>query len=75
VTIDPSGTIAFFDELLDNDNYGTTRGTGVLRKVTTGEGEKATSRWMVAQYSLSIPIPNPIAKRVAAMVKTEEKKK
>lgn len=71
VTIDPSTTIAFFDELLDNENYGTTRGTGVLRKV--GEGEAA--RWMVVQYSLSIPIPNPIAKRVAAMVKTEETKK
>ncbi|MDP1661435.1 MAG: nuclear transport factor 2 family protein [Phycisphaerales bacterium] len=71
VTIDPSTTLAFFDELLDNENYGTTRGTGVLRKV--GEGEAA--RWMVVQYSLSIPIPNPIAKRVAAMVKTEEAKK
>lgn len=69
------GTIAFFDELLDNENYGTTRGTGVLVKVTTGEGDKAESRWKVSQYSLSIPIPNAIAKRVAAMVKTEEKKK
>ena len=75
VTVDPSGTVAFFDELLDNENYGTTRGTGVVRKVTTGEGENAKSRWLVAQYSLSIPIPNPLAKRVAAMVKTEEKKK
>lgn len=74
VVIDPSGTVAFFDELLDNENYGTTRGTGVLRKVTTGEGDKAVSKWMVAQYSLSIPIPNPLAKRVATMVKAEEKK-
>lgn len=68
-------TVAFFDELLDNENYGTTRGTGVLRKVTIGEGENAKTMWKVSQYSLSIPIPNPIAKRVAAMVKTEEKKK
>lgn len=75
VTIDPSGTVAFFDELLDNDNYGTTRGTGVLRKITSGEGDKTTTIWRVAQYSLSIPIPNPLAKRVAAMIKAEEKKK
>jgi dienelactone hydrolase len=67
---DGTGTVAFFDELLDNENYGTTRGTGVLRKV--GEGEAAV--WRVSQYSLSIPIPNAIAKRVATMVKTEEKK-
>jgi pimeloyl-ACP methyl ester carboxylesterase len=67
-------TAVFFDELLDNESYGTTRGTGVIRKVTTGEGEKAKTEWKIAQYSLSIPIPNPIAKRVAVMVKAEEKR-
>ncbi|MBY0307603.1 MAG: nuclear transport factor 2 family protein [Phycisphaerales bacterium] len=67
--------VAFFDELLDNESYGTTRGTGVLRRVTVGKGESARTEWKVAQYSLSIPIPNPIARRVAAMVKTEERKK
>ncbi|MFT3686279.1 MAG: nuclear transport factor 2 family protein [Phycisphaerales bacterium] len=67
-------TTVFFDELLDNENYGTTRGTGVVRKVTTGEGENAKTEWKIAQYSLSIPIPNPIAKRVATMVKAEEKR-
>lgn len=78
VSPDPSGTVIFFDELLDNDSYGTTRGTGVLRKVNvggkTGDDAKAATVWRVAQYSLSIPIPNPLAKRVAAMIKTEEER-
>lgn len=55
------GNIAFFDELLWSDKYGLCRGTGVLTKY----GDK----WLISQYSLSIPIPNEIAKGVVADIK------
>jgi len=55
------GEIAWFDELLDNDKYGVCRGTGVLRRI---DGE-----WKIAQYSLSIPIPNAIALDVVEMIR------
>jgi ketosteroid isomerase-like protein len=48
--------IAFFDELLDNDNYGRCRGTGVVIKTSHG--------WKILQYNLSIPVPNAIANNV-----------
>lgn len=55
---------AWFEETLDSAAYGTTRGTGVLLK---GEGG-----WKIAQYSLSIPVPNDIAKDVTAQIKAFE---
>ena len=45
------GTIAWFDEDLDTPNLGPARGSGVLLRDTKGD-------WKVAQYNLSIPIPN-----------------
>ena len=33
VEFDPTGNVAWFDEILDNAHYGETRGTGVLRIV------------------------------------------
>lgn len=57
----PDGNAAFFDELLDNDGLGETRGSGVLVRDVTG--------WKVAQYNLSIPIPNPLADSVAGMIR------
>jgi hypothetical protein len=55
VTISPDGHTAWFDELLDSASYGECRGSGVLRQVG---GE-----WKIAQYNLSIPIPNALAKQ------------
>lgn len=52
--------VAWFMEILSNASYGITRGTGVLEKV---EGE-----WKIAQYHLTIPIPNAMAKSVAAQI-------
>jgi SnoaL-like domain len=51
IAIAPDGTIAWFDELLDNAKYGECRGTGVLRREGLG-------RWLVVQYSLTKLIPN-----------------
>ena len=62
VYFSPSHDVAWFDELLDNESLGETRGTGVLIK----EGET----WKVTQYHLTIPIPNAIADSVAQQIKT-----
>ena len=48
--------LAFFDELLENNNYGQCRGSGVLRLTSSG--------WKILQYNLSIPVPNGIASDV-----------
>jgi ketosteroid isomerase-like protein len=48
------GRTAWFDEVLDTPNLGPARGTGVLVK----EGRV----WRIAQYNLTVPIPNPLMK-------------
>lgn len=50
VDVSLDGTTAWFDEDLFNEKYGMTRGTGVLRLLG--------GQWRIAQYSLSIPVPN-----------------
>lgn len=62
-----SGEVAWFHEVLDNKNYGTTRGTGVL-VLEQGKG------WRIAQYHLTIPIPNNIAGNVTQIIKAYEAK-
>lgn len=64
VTFDPTGTVAWFDEILDNANYGETRGTGVMRRV----GDE----WKIAQYHLTIPVPNALAAEVVEMIRRME---
>ena len=54
VAMSENGAVAWFDETLDTPNLGPARGSGVLVK-TAGE-------WKIAQYNLSIPIPNELAK-------------
>ncbi len=61
VEFDPTGTVAWFDEILDNANYGETRGTGVLRL--------AGDRWKIAQYHLTIPVPNALADTLVGMIR------
>lgn len=56
-----SGNFAWFDEILENANYGTCRGTGVLQKVK--------SKWKVSQYHLTIPIPNSLADTVVKLIR------
>ncbi|MFC3069847.1 nuclear transport factor 2 family protein [Phenylobacterium soli] len=62
----PCGCIAWFDELLDSDSYGTTRGTGVLRKTRAG--------WKIAQYAMTFPIPNALAKDMTGQIRAYEAK-
>lgn len=63
LAFDPSGTVAWFDEVLDNANYGETRGTGVLRLI---DGE-----WKIAQYHLTIPVPNALAGELVEMIRRQ----
>ncbi|MCF6193273.1 MAG: nuclear transport factor 2 family protein [Kangiellaceae bacterium] len=52
---------AWFDEMLDNDKYGETRGTGVLVKTNAG--------WKITQYHLTIPVPNELAIPLVKLIK------
>lgn len=59
------GDVILFDELLNSPAYGVSRGTGTLIK-TDGY-------WKIAQYHLSFPIPNEIAKQITAEIKAAKK--
>ena len=64
VVILPGGVTARFDEILSNESYGTCRGTGVL--ILT------PADWRISQYSLTIPIPNELARDVVRRIKEFE---
>ncbi|MFG0258544.1 MAG: nuclear transport factor 2 family protein [Phycisphaerales bacterium JB043] len=65
VVIDLERGYAWFDELLDNERYGTSRGTGTLSRDTHGA-------WKIEQYHLSFPIPNDIAASLTDQIKSFE---
>lgn len=60
------GRVAWFDELLDSATYGECRGSGVLEKTDGG--------WKIAQYHLTIPMPNDLAKELVARIREAGKK-
>lgn len=66
ITDVPCKCIAWFDELLDSKNYGTSRGTGVL--------VKKNGSWKIAQYALTFPIPNDLAKGMTEEIRSFEAK-
>jgi hypothetical protein len=61
VTLAEDGSTAWFDEMLENQSYGTTRGTGVLVRTAGG--------WKIVQYHLTIPLPNDLARDVVQMIR------
>ena len=61
ITATQASNVFFFDELLENKNYGRCRGSGLL--ISTKNG------WKILQYNLSIPVPNAIALQVVASIK------
>ena len=61
VYIAPGGQAAWFDERLDNANLGETRGSGALIR----EG----GDWKITQYNLTIPVPNELARELAAKIR------
>lgn len=58
VSVSCDGQTAWFDERLEHAQYGQARGTGVL---------VLEDDWRVAQYSLSFPIPNAVAREVVQL--------
>lgn len=63
VQLGSTGTIAWFDEVLHNDQLGACRGSGVLVLEQGG--------WKIAQYNLSVPIPNELVLDVVAQIRGE----
>lgn len=61
IAIAPGGGTAWFDERLENANLGETRGSGVL--------VMEDGAWKIAQYNLTIPIPNEMAREVAQRIR------
>lgn len=64
VSFSEGGQLAWFDELLWNEGYGTCRGSGVLVKSKDG--------WQIAQYNLTFPIPNALAGEFTTKIKAHE---
>lgn len=56
--------VAWFDEVLDSESYGVTRGSGVLRKTRDG--------WKIEQYVLSFAVPNARADAVVEAIREVE---
>lgn len=61
ISISADGTSAWFDETLENANLGDTRGSGAL--------VKRNGEWKVAQYNLTIPIPNDLAREFVGIIR------
>jgi SnoaL-like domain len=64
ISFSPDRNTAWFDEMLDTPNMGVCRGSGVL--VRAGE------TWKIAQYNLSIPIPNALTDEVVKRIRKEK---
>ncbi len=67
ISLVKQGQVAFFDEILFSESYGTCRGSGLLVKTDQG--------WKISQYNLSIPMPNGLAKALVKQIKVFEQSK
>ena len=67
LTLSKDGNIAWFDEELATPNLGPARGSGVMVKEGT--------TWKIAQYNLSVPIPNDVFADVKKLIVEWERKK
>jgi uncharacterized protein (TIGR02246 family) len=67
VSFSKDGAVAWFDEALSTPNMGPARGSGVLVK----DG----GAWRIAQYNLSLPIPNDLMKELKARIEAHENAK
>lgn len=65
VDVSDDGNTAWFDERVDNAKYGACRGTGVL--------VKSRGQWRIAQYNLSVPVPNDLMLRLVEMIRGQDK--
>jgi hypothetical protein len=67
VSFSADGSVAWFDEMLDTPNLGPSRGSGVL--------VRENGQWKIAQYNLSVPIPNDLMDDFKKRIEEYEKKK
>ena len=63
VDYSPDKSVAWFDEILDNDRFGITRSSGVVIR--------EEQRWKIVQYHLTVPVPNDLMDRVVQMIRDE----
>jgi pimeloyl-ACP methyl ester carboxylesterase len=61
ISFNADRTTAWFDETLENAKLGSCRGSGVLIK--------SAGRWLVAQYNLSVPVPNELMTDVVRQIR------
>ena len=66
VSFSADGAVAWFDEALDTPNLGPSRGSGVL--------VRENDQWRIAQYNLSVPIPNDLMDDFKKRIEGFEKK-
>lgn len=66
ISFNKERNLAWFDEILANAKYGTSRGSGVLRL--------ENNKWKIAQYHLTFPIPNDLAAKFTTEIKEFESK-
>ncbi|MEP5766178.1 MAG: nuclear transport factor 2 family protein [Halieaceae bacterium] len=62
LTVAASGDWARFDELLDNATLGQCRGSGLLLR--------QQGAWRIAQYNLSVPVPNAMVVDLARAIRS-----
>lgn len=55
--------VAWFDEILESDRFGVVRSSGVV--------VREDHRWKIAQYHLTVPVPNDLMDQVVAMIRAE----
>jgi hypothetical protein len=60
VEFSADGRTAWFDEMLDTPNMGLCRGSGVLALIA--------GKWKIAQYNLSVPIPNSMLNGIVKQI-------
>jgi len=68
VSIGPRGDVAWFDEVVRNENYGDLRGTGVLVRNPEAEHGSIERQWQIAQYNLTFMVPNDLADEYLGLV-------
>ena len=66
INFTPDGNTAWFDEVLHNAKYGTSRGTGVVIRTNSG--------WKISQYHLVFPIPNDLAEGFTQQIQIFEER-
>lgn len=64
IDVTRDGAVAWFDEALKNESLGHCRGSGMLLR--------QDGKWRIAQYNLSVPIPNDLVDAVVVQISALE---